>query len=120
MEFKEILRLLKLKLNVFTNKELAKRLGISESTISKWIKRESIPKRYLKLLEESGENIFNSNNNNGIQSINNNGTQINGDININQLSDIELELCKLIKELDDKEKEYYYHTIKSDILKKSL
>ena len=103
------MRQLKTHYNVFTNKELAEILEISESTISKWIQRNSIPKRYIKILESS--NIV-QNGDNNIQVNQNNGT-----VNINHNKD---DLCELISKLSDKKREYFYHLIKAEILKDEL
>jgi len=118
-QFKEQLRLLKVSFNVYTNKELAEVLGITESAIKQWKKRDSIPMKYMKMIENK-EQILNNYINNVSQKGTNSKQNVNLNIGHGNLNEIDLKLCELIKKLSDKEKEYYYHEIKSQILKKQL
>lgn len=115
-EFKQNLLKLKNKFQVLTNIELAKKLNISSSAVNEWVKRETIPQKYLKLLDQDKENsIFNQGNNN----ININGHN-NGQIHINSSNEIDLEICKEIKKLSEQKKQYFYHLIKAEILKEEI
>lgn len=118
MDFKENLRLLKVLFKVTTNKELAVKMGLSEDGIKNWIRKKEIPKKHLKLLENNNMLINNIGNNN--INGNNSGVNIHGDVHINNIDERDKELCELMKQLEPKEKEYYYHLIKADLLKKNL
>lgn len=110
MEFRELLLKLKIHLGVNTNKELADKLNMSEDGIKNWTRKKAIPKKYLKLLEkkeESNINSINGNNNVGIN---------HGTIHINSINEMDIELCKIIKELPPKRKEYYFYKIKAELL----
>ena len=119
MDFKEEMRLLKLHYKVFNNKELAVAMGLSEDGIKNWIRKKAIPKKHLKVLENNQNIIKNIGNNNNINA-NNNGVNIHGDVHINNVEQKDKELCELIKQLDDNQKDYYYHLIKADLIKKNL
>ena len=114
MEFKDNLRKLKQFFNVDTNKELANKLELSVSALEGWQKRKVIPKKYLKYIDNNTSNNFIGGNNIQISGKN------KGEININSSNEMNIEICELIKKLDDKQREYYYHMIKADILKKDL
>jgi hypothetical protein len=117
--FKEDINTLKRIYGVFNYKDLAKELDITESAIKGWVKRKIIPSKYVKIIEKNNKNIYNNGNNN----INSNGKKnvnIHGDVHINNIEQQDIELCELIKQLEPKEKEYYYHLIKADLLKKNL
>lgn len=121
MDFKEEMRLLKLHYQVFNNKELAVKMGLSEDGIKNWIRKKAIPKKHLKVLEKDKKintNIINGNNN--INSNGKNGVNIHGDVHINNIEQQDRELCELLKKLDKKTKEYFYHIIKAEVLKKEL
>ena len=118
LDYKEDLRKLKIFFNVFSNEQLAEKLNLSKQAVNEWARRKNIPKRYLKLLEQENTNQVNSNNqNNNNISINGNN---HGHININSSDEMSMEICKEIKKLDDKQKEYFYHLIKVEVLKKQL
>jgi len=108
MDFVEQFEKLKINFNVFTNKELAEKLEISESAVSVWTSRKKIPKKYLRYLENKNNINQNGNNNIGIN---------HGNVNITNSND---ELYALISKLSDKKKEYFYHLIKAEILKDEL
>ena len=83
---------------------------MSESAIDGWTRRKSIPKTYLKHLENNKSlniNSINGNNNVGIN---------HGTIHINSINEMDIELCKIIKELPPKRKEYYFYKIKAELL----
>lgn len=109
MEFKENLRKLKRYFNVFNNKELAIKLDITESAIDGWTRRKSIPKKYLNLLEDDTNNTINQSGTNNI-GIN------NGQIHINSIDEMDMEICKAIKQLSPKRKEYYFYKIKAELM----
>jgi len=114
MNYKKIIRDLKIKYDVYTNRELAKKLGISESTIKSWTLNKKVPEKYIKLLDEKPieQNIITTGNKN----------QINVNINSHNkiISNIEDELIEAFRKLNDKEKEYFYHQIKAKALEKEL
>ena len=112
MEFKEILLKIKYINNVSTDRELAKKLGLTEDAIRNWKRKKKVPKKYLKLLEE--KNINNNNvNNSGIMvnGVNNGKLQIH-----NHTYELDNKLCDLIKELSPKRKEYYFYKISAELL----
>lgn len=111
MNYKEDLKNLKIFYKVFSNKELAEKLGISYNAVSEWIKRERIPKKYLETLDKSKNTITNNGNNN--ININEN----NGNIHINSNEEMNLEICNLIKRLNANKKKYIYHLIMAEILR---
>ena len=121
MEFRELLLQLKIHYSVKTNKELAYSLGLSEDAIKAWNKKKSIPKKYLKVLEkDTKSNINITHGNNNTISGHNSGVNIHGDVHINNIEQQDRELCEIIKQLDPKQKEYYYHLMKADLIKKNL
>ena len=113
MDFKEQMRLLKIHFKVFTNKELAVKMGLSEDGIKNWIRNKAIPKKHLKLLEK--DNNIEKNNINGNNNINLNGIN-NSQIHINGNNDLEHKICESVKKLSDKRKMYYYHKIEAELL----
>jgi hypothetical protein len=119
LDFKEELRRLKIFFNVFSNEQLAEKLNLSRQAINEWTRRKTIPKRYLKLLEQENinQNINNQTNGNNSVQINGNNT---GQIHINSSDEMSMAICQEVKKLNDKEKEYYYHLIKADVLRKNL
>lgn len=112
MDFKEELRKLKIYYDVFSNKELAEKLNLSKQAVDDWARRKTIPKRYLEKIENSKINT-----NSGTVQINGNN---HGHININSSDEMSMEICKCIKRLSEKRKEYYYHLIKADLLKEEI
>jgi hypothetical protein len=114
--FKEDIKKLKRLYDVFNYKELADKLELSESAIKGWAKRNTIPEKYLKMLENTNQINSNNKNSNNI-SINGNN---HGHININSSDEMSMEICKEIKKLSDVKKEYYYHLIKADVLREQI
>jgi hypothetical protein len=112
LDFKDNLSKLKSFFNVETNRDLAEKLNITEGAISIWGNRGVIPKKYLQKLENNRINT-----NSGTVQINGNN---HGHININSSDEMSMEICKEIKKLSDKKKEYYYHLIKADVLKEQI
>lgn len=128
--FEEVIKKLKLKLSIEKDKELYQLMGIKQSTFTNWRARNKIP--YEEIItycnknnitfsdifneEKEQKSIIGNNNING----NNSGIHINGNVHINNVEQQDKELCELIKQLEPKEKEYYYHLIKADLLKKNL
>ena len=121
MEFRELILQLKIHYGVNTNIELANKIGLSEDGIKNWVRKKSIPKKYLKVLEkDTNSNINITHGNNNTISGHNSGVNIHGDVHINNIEQQDRELCEIIKQLDPKQKEYYYHLMKADLLKKNL
>ena len=115
MDFKEDLRKLKIYFNVFNNRQLADKLNLSKQAVDDWARKQQIPKKYLNILEQENKNQVNSNNqNNNNISINGNN---HGHININSSDEMSMEICKSIKRLSEKKKEYFYHLIKAELIK---
>jgi hypothetical protein len=111
MNFKETLRELKKHFKVFNNKELAKNLNITESAVNSWSRKQAIPEKYLKILDKNDNNTFHQSGTNNI-GIN------NGQIHINSIDEMDIEICKAIKLLSPKRKEYYFYKIKAELLEK--
>lgn len=111
LDYRELILKLKRHFSVTGNKELADKLGITEDGIKNWTRNKKIPEKYLKLLDNENKIIKNNGNNN----ININSDNI-GQIHINSGDEMSMEICKCIKKLSDKRKEYYYHKIKAEIL----
>jgi len=128
--FEEVIKKLKLKLSIEKDKELYQLMGIKQSTFTNWRSRNKIP--YEEIItycnknnitfsdifneEKEQKSIIGNNNING----NNSGVHINGDVHINNIEQQDRELCEIIKQLDSKQKEYYYHLMKADLIKKNL
>lgn len=113
--FEENLRKLKYKFQALTNIELSKKLNITSSAVNEWVKRKTIPTKYLKLLEQETKSITN----NGSHNINISGDN-SGQIHINSSDEMSLEICKEIKKLSNVKKEYFYHLIKAENLKEAM
>ena len=111
MEFEEELRVIKQNLGVFTNKELAKKLGLTADAIKAWSKKRNIPQKYKHYIE----NQFNGNVGQVIKNH-------HGDINIghNQNTEIEAELIEIFRSLDKKQKDYFYHLMKAEKIKNEM
>ena len=111
MDFKEQLRELKIHFKVLTNKELAEKIGLSEDGVRNWVRKKEIPKKYKKYIE----NQVNGNNNTVIN-------KAHGTINIghNSNTNHEDEILELYKSLNDKQKEYIYHWMKSEKIKNEM
>ena len=110
MDFREELLKLKIHFGVKTNKELGLKLELTEDGIKNWVRKKQIPKKYKKFIVG----------NNNVQVNGENHGDINLNIGQNNINSIDFKICELVKQLSEKEKEYYYHEIKSLILKKDL
>ena len=122
-----ILNRLKDSLNIKNDTELAKYMNLSSGTIPNWRKRNKIPYEEIFTICENEkidiknifygdnkENIQNGDNHSGIQINGNNGTISN--IHINTVSEMDQEICKAIKQLKQKRKEYYFFKINAELL----
>jgi len=96
--FKEDLDKLKNYFNARNYKHLSEILEISYAAIDAWKRREQIPLKYHKFIQNNSKDY--------LENIKN--------------DEIKENLKELIDELDDKKLEYYYHKIKSDILEEEL
>jgi len=130
--FKELIEYLKIELKINSDKELAEKLGLTSGSFSERKRTNSIPNNkiidlcvkenldlnriYRKNVNDSG--VLNSGNNNKTNE--NNSINIHGNVHINNVEQQDKELCEIIKQLDPKQKEYYYHLMKADLLKKNL
>jgi hypothetical protein len=91
---------------VFNYQDLAIKLDISENAIKGWVKRKSIPQKYLNIIEDHR-----------INAINDYVKENNIDIPSKEKIEKVREVMYLLMELDDKKIEYYYHLIKAETLK---
>lgn len=128
--FDEVIKKLKIKLNLEKDKELYDLMGIKQSTFTNWRTRNKIP--YEEIINYCNENnitfsdIFGINNtsqnkfkNNNINGNNINSVQVNqnnGQIHISGNNDLEHKICESVKKLSDKRKMYYYHKIEAELL----
>lgn len=111
-EVKEDINMLKRIYGVFNYQDLAIKLKITESAIKGWVKRKSIPQKYMDIIEKHRINSIN-------QIFENRDNQKSIDVSSKEYL-LKQELKNLIDELDDKKAEVYYHLIKAEILKEKL
>ncbi|RLA83632.1 MAG: hypothetical protein DRG78_03860 [Epsilonproteobacteria bacterium] len=117
-DIKSDITMLKRIYGVFNYKELALKLDISESAVKGWIKRKSIPTKYLNIIENNRTNAINTFYNE-ISKENQKATMVNGSEKIN-INNTIYEICIELNKLSDKQKEYFYYLIKAEALKESL
>lgn len=98
MNYKEDLRELKQFFGVFTNKELAENLNISESAVKGWNKKESIPRKYEKYIN----------------------FEMNSNGKTNELNLLDLKLLESIKKLSDNQKKDILIKIQDMIINKNI
>lgn len=125
-DFEQIVKKLKEILKISKDKELAVELELTEANLNRYKTRNSIPYEqliylcskhkidFMNLILDTQLEVKNEiiNNSNHISFAGHN----NGIININSSDEMNMEICKCIKKLSEKRKEFYYHKIKAEIL----